>query len=225
MSLVTSKTRDYDTTTMIRKLVFGQSLYNSCITNKGKVARSTLEHRLKQLQSQSYFKDCSVEDLAALCSLKEFEPMKTTNQCIDDLEKNLHFIADSHYPSRRDVKNYIGYPLPPFRHINFPYPQAPAFLLRDKNSMPYRECDVEPQEEVKHPDTSPTIRIQDKEKEALLEHYVCDLKQATRTPEVEEWIRTHPTLVNPFKYTISYQTLKWHVLSLTVTSKWEKWIW
>lgn len=201
--------RDSDTTTMIRKLVLGESLYDACLKNKGKISRVALENRLTQLQKQNDLKDCTIDDIVKLCDLKEHEPLTTSSKGIDDLEKNLGLIAKQEYPSNSHVKAYVGFPEPPFLHVKFPEPPTPNFLLRDKNFMPYRECDLEPQEKVDNPDTTPNIRIPEEQPEKVFENYVCDLKQQRRTPEVEEWMRSHPKLVNNLRITISKKTYEW----------------
>jgi hypothetical protein len=202
--------RDTETTTTIRKLVLGLSLYNSCIKLGGKIDKSHLEARLKQLQFHGHFKGCKVNDLVSICDLKANQPLhSTTTPCLDELEEKLPYIAKNFHRNPKEIKNMFDRRDPPFYYEDLPETKTPNFLLRDNKNIPYRDCHNEPKDEIKQPDTSPKLSIKENEHEKLLEQYICDLQQTKRNAEVEEWMRANPTLTNPYRFALSDNAHNW----------------
>jgi len=78
-------------TTLIRKHVLGQDLYDMCAEKGGRVEKAQLAWRLKQLQDEGLFKDCSEEDLARICDFKK-EP---SSDCTKSLFDNAREVDDS----------------------------------------------------------------------------------------------------------------------------------
>ena len=58
-------------TTAIRKQVLGQDLYDMCLERGGRVERSQLTWRLKQLQEEGLFEGCSEDDLVRVCDFRK----------------------------------------------------------------------------------------------------------------------------------------------------------
>jgi len=65
----------------IRKYILGQDLYQTCKERGGAVSSDELSWRLKMLQDEGLFKDCSKEDLVRICDFKK-EP---TSSCAASL--------------------------------------------------------------------------------------------------------------------------------------------
>jgi len=180
-----------ETTKIIRYLILGKWLYQDCMKDGEKIEKTVLEKRLKELQNANYFTNCKVEDLVKFCSFKE-TPDCVMNTSIEDLLK---------LGNINDLMKFIGFRKNQFEHLDLPDSPLTSFLPRDEFGKPLRQCDLEKQEKIDMEDTSPILRLRDKDK--IIEHYVCDMGQTHRTEEVKEWMEENPELSKPYRYALS----------------------